>query len=154
MLVGSPAYQRLTFGVRVRTGVWGGCWELAATPFGSWGTGSSEPASARYSSGPAVSSWSFTVRHKEQRQSKFEFLDQLPCGTGRFQQTFQGILHVIAASPSLWFLQHHYTCPGKKVRFYFCLPAAAGGMNSSFTFRSVQSQFTFILGSNYANLKP
>lgn len=154
MWVGSSAHQRLTFGVRVRAGVWGGCWELTATPFGSWGTGSSEPASARYSSGPAVSSWSFTVWHKEQRQSKSEFLYRLLCGTGPFQQTFQGILHVEAASPSLWFLQHHYTCPRKKVRFYSCLTAATGGMNSSFTFRSVQSQFTFILGSNYANLEP
>lgn len=57
------AHQWLTCEVRGQGSVWGGCrrWASAAL-FGSSETGSSAPASARYSSGPAASSWSLTAR--------------------------------------------------------------------------------------------
>lgn len=54
--------NELTCEVMVQDSVWGGCWRWAVpAPCGSSATGSSAPAAAHYSSGPAASSWRFTV---------------------------------------------------------------------------------------------
>lgn len=60
----------LTCEVRGQDGEGGGCWQLVGAPFGSSETGSSAPASAHYSSGPAASSWSITATDKQWRWSK------------------------------------------------------------------------------------
>lgn len=57
--VGSHGW--LTCEVRGQDSVWGGCWQQAGAPCGSSVTGSSAPAAAHYSSGPAASSWCFTA---------------------------------------------------------------------------------------------
>lgn len=61
-------FRKLTFEIMVRVGVPEGCWESAVTPSGSSETGSSEPASAHYSLGPAGSSCSFTVMTQDTRK--------------------------------------------------------------------------------------
>lgn len=134
--------RKLTFAIMVRAGLPEGCWESVATPVGSSETGSSEPASAHYSSGPAGSSWSLTVTAQREKTVTVLILFQLLLlwlllagdSSRQSRTTFPLVL------PNIIILALERRC----ISIYAWLPL--WGKNSSFTFGSVWSQFKCIFG--------